>query len=270
MHTPSTLTRVMAHPFVRGARDTLPLMPGDIPAGLVYGVAARSAGLPPWLAQAMSAVIFAGSAQFAVVALAATGASAGVIVLTAALLNLRHMLYGASLAPFLRDAPRRWKIVLAYLLTDETYGVVIGRLAPMSQSDRLRYILGSGLTLWICWQGSTLIGVVIGSEVPASLSLDFAATLTFVVLLVPLLTERARVGAAVAAALVAVVAFNAPLRLGLIIATLAGVAVGLVTDWRKKPASAARSDEITAGISLSSPPAQVDDADHDEQLVKEV
>ena len=226
---------MLAHPLVRGARDTLPLMPGDIPAGLVYGVAARSAGLPPWLAQAMSAVIFAGSAQFAVVALVATGASAGVIVLTAALLNLRHMLYGASLAPFLRSAPRRWKIVLAYLLTDETYGVVIGRLGAMSLPERLRYMLGSGLILWISWQGSTLIGVVIGSVVPTSLSLDFAATLTFVVLLVPLLTERARVGAAVAAALVAALAFNAPLRLGLILAALAGVVVGLGMDRRRKP-----------------------------------
>ena len=233
MHTPHSLTRTLAHPFVRGARDTLPLLFGDVPAGLIYGVAAVSAGVPPWLAQAMSAVIFAGSAQFAVVALVVTGASAVVIVLTAGLLNLRHLLYGASLAPYIRSAPGRWKIPLAYLLTDEVYGVTIGRLSAMALPERLRYMLGSGLALWIAWQASTLVGVVVGSLVPASLSLDFAATLTFIVLLVPLLSERARVGAAVAAALVSALAFNAPLRLGLILAALAGVIVGLVLDHRR-------------------------------------
>ncbi|MFI5275959.1 MAG: AzlC family ABC transporter permease, partial [Ktedonobacterales bacterium] len=101
-----------------GARDTLPLLPGTVPFGLIYGATALAVGIPAWLTQMMSIVVFAGSAQFAIVLLVAGGASAVVLVLTAAILNLRHLLYSASLGPPLRDAPRGWRLALSYLLVD--------------------------------------------------------------------------------------------------------------------------------------------------------
>ena len=86
-----------------GARDTLPLLPGTIPFGLIYGATALTVGMPAWLTQMMSIVVFAGSAQFAVVLLVAGGASAVVLVLTAAILNLRHVLYSGREIPARRN-----------------------------------------------------------------------------------------------------------------------------------------------------------------------
>ena len=214
----------------RGVRDTLPLLPGTVPFGLVYGIAARAAHIPAWLTQAMSFIVFAGSAQFAVVTLVAAGAPVAVLVLTAAILNVRHLLYSASIAPPLRQAGRGWHVVLAYLLTDETYGTVIGRLAALAPAERTWYTLGAGLTLWIDWQLSTLAGLLVGAQIPPAWSLDFAATLTFIALLVPLLTDSSLVWAAVAAGLVAALTVGAPLKLGIVAAALAGVAAGVAAD----------------------------------------
>ncbi len=233
--------------LLRGMRDTLPLLPGVVPFGLIFGATAVAAHVPAWLAQAMSAIIFAGSAQFAVVLLVAGGASAFVLVLTATTLNLRHLLYSASLGPALRDAPRGWRLGLAYLLTDEMYGVVIGRILALPLRQRLRYILGSGLTLWVCWQLSTLAGILIGARIPAGWSLDFAATLTFIALLVPLLRDRALIVAALVAGIVAALTLGLPLKLGLVAAALAGVGVGVLLDhWPKRQtASAATTPAAT-------------------------
>ncbi|HET9110133.1 MAG TPA: AzlC family ABC transporter permease, partial [Ktedonobacterales bacterium] len=173
------------------------------------------------------------------------GASAFVLVLTATTLNLRHLLYSASIGPTVRGAPRGWRLALAYLLTDEVYGIVIGRILSMPMRARLRYMLGSGLTLWGSWQISTLIGILIGARIPASWSLDFAATLTFIALLVPLLRDRAVIGAAVVAAVVAALTVGAPLKLGLASAAVAGIAAGVAFD-RWLPRRAEQADTAPA------------------------
>lgn len=247
-----------------GARDTLPLLPGVVPFGLIYGATALAVGLPAWLAQAMSAIIFAGSAQFAVVLLVSGGASAFVLVLTATTLNLRHLLYSASIGPTVRGAPRGWRLALAYLLTDEVYGVVIGRMLSMPMPARLRYMLGSGLTLWGSWQISTLIGILIGARIPSSWSLDFAATLTFIALLVPLLRDRAVIGAAVVAAVVAALTVGAPLKLGLASAAVAGIAAGMAFDrWLPRRAEQTDTPPSTSTTATTSVAPTVDRAASD-------
>lgn len=248
------------HMALLGARDTLPLLPGVIPFGLIYGAAAIAAHIPAWLAQSMSFVIFAGSAQFAAVTLVAGGASVLVITLAAVILNLRHLLYSASLAPSLRDAPTGWRVALAYLLTDEVYGVVVARLSTMSRGERLRYMLGSGLTLWGSWQISTGLGILIGARVPASWSLDFAATLTFIALLIPLLADSAQVGAALTSALVAILTVNVPLKLGLVGAALCGVTVGVLLDRSPLGRSTRPSVALVEGVSEGVAGAEGSDA----------
>lgn len=234
MNTRYSISRARAEGVARllthGARDTLPLLPGTIPFGLVYGITARAAHIPPGLTQAMSVIIFAGSAQFAVVTLVAAGTPALIVVLTAAILNLRHLLYSASLAPTLRETPRRWRLLVAYLLTDETYGTVIGRAGSLLPAERSVYVIGSGLCLWSAWQLSTLVGLLAGAQIPASWSLDFAAPLTFIALLVPLVTDRSLVWAAALAAVAAGLTFGTPLKLGIVAAACVGVAAGLIAD----------------------------------------
>lgn len=237
-------TRRQESPFWAGVRATLPLLPGDLPVGVIYGVAARGAHVSPPLTQAMSSVIFAGSAQFAVVQLVAANVPVVLIVVTCCVLNLRHVLYSATLAPALREAPLGWRAVLSYLLTDETFGVTVGRLraegaAAMPVRWRIRYVLGSGVLLWASWNLATLVGLLAGAQVPAVPSLDFVATLTFIALAMPLVRGRAGAWAAGAAAVVAALSVGVPLNLGMLLAVAAGVLAGLLTDRRAPDKGAA-------------------------------
>lgn len=218
--------------FLSGFRAVFPLLIGAIPFGIIYGVLAISAGIPVVLAQAISFIVFAGSAQFIAAQLVGAGASGLVIILTTFVVNLRHALYSASVAPHLRELPRRWKWALAYLLTDEAYAVAITHYRNHAgQPNRHWYFLGAGMGLWTMWQASTALGIFLGSEVPPEWSLDFALALTFIALVVPALRSRADLAAALTAGVVAVMAHGLPFKLGLILAACAGISAGLLA-WR--------------------------------------
>ncbi len=220
--------------FLAGVRAELPIAVGVVPFGLIYGVVALASGLPPLPAVAMSSLVFAGSAQFLGARLIGMATPGLLVVLTTFIVNLRHLLYAFSLAPYLQERMRGWRWVLAYLLTDEAYAVTIlhYRQEETAAGPRHWFWLGSGLTLWLIWQLSTVGGVVLGAEVPASWQLDFALPLTFIGILVPVLKERPTQAAALAAGWMAVLAFSLPYKLGLILATLAGILLGFVWERR--------------------------------------
>jgi len=221
--------------FLSGVRDGLPILLGVAPFGMIYGVLAIAAGLKTAPAQAMSSIVFAGSAQFIAAQLFQDGAPAVVMLLTAFVVNVRHMLYSASIAPHLRHLSWKWKALLAYLLTDEAYAVVITHYnraqdTPDATSQRHWYFLGAGLALWVVWQISTGIGIALGAQVPARWGLDFTLALTFIALVVPALKDRASVAAALAAGIVAVLAAGWPYKLGLMAAAVCGIVVGMVLE----------------------------------------
>lgn len=218
--------------FLSGVRAELPILVGVVPFGLIFGALAVSAGLPPLLAQGMSSVIFAGSAQFIGAGLMADGAPALVLLATTLFVNLRHLLYSASLAPHVGHLPLRWRMLLAYLLTDEAYAVTILHYTESDSPPAARhwFFLGAGLTLWLGWQISTAAGVLLGAAVPPSWSLDFALPLTFIGMIVPTLRDRPHVGAALAGGVVAVLAAAWPYKLGLMAAALIGIAVGVALE----------------------------------------
>lgn len=226
--------------FLAGCRDEAPLLLGVAPFGMIYGIAALSAGVPAWLAQLASAVVFAGAAQLVIVQMLAAGAGALPIALTSGLLNLRHVLYSASMAEYVRHLPRRWRLLLAYLLTDEAYAVAVLRYqrrdhrAPPAPAPDLRhwYFLGAGFTLWAGWQLSTAAGLLFGATIPAAWELDFAVPLTFIALLTLLLRERAGQAAALVAGLGALAFAALPYKLGLVAAILLGLLAGVWTVRR--------------------------------------
>jgi 4-azaleucine resistance transporter AzlC len=221
--------------FISGVRDELPILLGGWPFGIIYGITALSAGLTPFDAQAMSAVVFAGSAQFIAVQLIHVATPALVIVLTGFVVNLRHALYSASVAPFVRHLSPAWKGLLAYLLTDEAYAVTITHYRAEGElTHKHWYFLGAGLALWTEWQISTAVGIFLGAQVPASLGLEFTLALTFIALVVPLIRDRPTLLAALTAGLVAVLAAGLPYRLNLMAAALAGILVGLWSEKRWK------------------------------------
>lgn len=221
--------------FLAGLRAIGPILIGTAPFGLIYGVLAVAAGIPVVLAQAISLIIFAGSAQFVAAQLIGAGASGLVIILTTFVINLRHALYSASMAGHVRELPRAWKWLLAYLLTDEAYAVAVTHYRDNAgEPDRHWYFLGAGVGLWATWQVSTAVGIFLGTGIPSEWSLDFTLALTFIALLVPALGTRADVVAALVSGTVAVAAFGLPYKLGLMLAAGSGIAAGMLA-WRVRP-----------------------------------
>ena len=219
------LTRRAA--FWLGVRALLPLLIGVAPFGVIYGIVALQSGLSPWTAQLMSAVLFAGSSQFLFAQLAGMAAPGAIIVGAIALINLRHALYSASVAPYLAHLPKRWKCVLAYLLTDEAYAAAI---TPMMNQDKRAprhwILFGAGFALWFGWQLSTAAGILLGTQLPKDLPLDFALPLTFIAIVVPLISDRARLMTALAAGGIAVALAGLPYKTGLIVAAVLALSLG--------------------------------------------
>lgn len=221
-----------AREFWAGVWALAPLLVGVVPFGMIYGVLALANGLSPAAALAMSSILFAGSAQFLFCQLIGAGAPATIIVAEVGLLNLRHLLYSAALAPRLAHLPRRWKLTLAYLLTDEAFAAINRReIEDQLHPYRHWFYLGAGLALWTGWQLSTAAGVLLGARLPSDWPLDFALPLTFIAIVAPLIRDRATLAAAVVAGFVALLVAGLPFKLGLLAATLAGMMVGWwVTD----------------------------------------
>jgi branched chain amino acid efflux pump len=222
--------------FLAGVRAEIPLLIGGIPFGLIYGAVALQAGLSTTAAQMMSSMVFAGSAQFITAQLVHEATPGFVIVLTIAVVNLRHMLYSASLAPYVASLSTRWKVLLSYLLTDEAYAPTILHYEKEGLRPYAHWFwLGAGSVLWVDWQISTAIGIFLGAAIPESWSLDFALPLTFIAMVVPVLKDRPAIAAALSAGVVALVAFSLPYKLGLILAALVGIIIGTILEGINSP-----------------------------------
>ena len=217
-----------------GVRAEFPLLIGVFPFGMIYGALALNAGLSASASQLMSSIVFAGSSQFVTAQLVHDAAPAFVIIVTIAVVNLRHMLYSASLAPYLHDLSLRWKALLSYLLTDEAYAPTIIKyerdgIKPFSHW----FLLGAGFSLWFTWQVSTALGIFLGTAIPEDWPLDFALPLTFIAMVVPILKNRPMVASALSAGVVALLAYSLPYKLGIILAALTGILVGTILESRQ-------------------------------------
>ncbi|TBU94015.1 AzlC family ABC transporter permease [Phytopseudomonas dryadis] len=224
------------HEFLQGLRDMLPMLLGAMPFGVIYGSLAGAAGLSAWQTIAMSVLVFAGSAQFIAISLLGGGATLSVLWLTTLVVNLRHALYSATLQPFVRHLPRRWRMPLAFWLTDETFAVVQQRYAEADVSPYKHwYFLGAALAMYVNWVGCTLIGLVFGQAVPdiAGWGLDFAMIATFIGVVVPMLRNLPQVAAALVAGAVALVCHDLPYKLGLMAAAFAGILLGVLLERRR-------------------------------------
>jgi 4-azaleucine resistance transporter AzlC len=218
-----------------GVRAEAPLLLGVIPFGLIYGVLGLAAGLPGWAVVLMSSVVFGGSSQVVFAQLWAAATPPVILTATVGVVNARHALYSASLAPILRTLPLRWKLLLSYLLTDEAYAAAIARLRDGAPTPHRHYfLLGTGLTLWTGWQLSSLAGVLVGSAIPSSWSLDFSIPLTFIALLVMAARGRSEVVAALVAAATALALQGMPHKLWILVAAAAGMGAGWLLRSRKE------------------------------------
>lgn len=220
--------------FLAGARAAVPMMLGVFPFGMVSGAVAAATGLSPVEALGMSLAVYAGASQLAAVQLYGAGAPPWLIVLTAAVVNLRFTMYSAAIAPYFRHLSWRRKALYSYLLTDQAFAFATHYYDRLSRPVREGwYYLGVALSLCATWQAGTALGVFLGARAPESGILGFMIPLVFLSLLIPALENRAAVAAAVTSGAVAVLAAGLPMNLGLMTAALAGIVVGLAAEGRR-------------------------------------
>jgi 4-azaleucine resistance transporter AzlC len=226
--------------FLYGSRDSIPMIVGILPFGLIYGALASLAGLSLGQALGMSLLVYAGSAQFIAISLLTLGSGAVVILLTTLVVNLRHVLYSAALQPYVGPLAQRWRIPLAFGLTDETFAVVQRRYLVRGMAEHGQwYHAGVALALYVAWVGSSLVGALFGQSVPnlAGWGLDFAMLATFIGIVVPALRSQPQIAAALVAGAVALLCHSWPYKLGLMAAALSGIAIGVFLERRKAPAT---------------------------------
>jgi predicted branched-subunit amino acid permease len=224
-----------------------PMLIGIVPFGLVAGATPPADGLGAWAAVGFSTIVFAGASQLAAADVLGDGGSWIVAALAAWTINLRMLLYSASISPFFARVRFGRRMEAAYVLTDQAYAVSITRwseaddeaLTAGGMRHRLPFYFGAALTLWTSWQLSTIAGIAIGSHVPDSLPLDFAVPLVFLVLLVPAINSRPTAIAAIGGGGGAVVAAELGAgTMSLIVGAITGIVAGTIAELVQERARA--------------------------------
>lgn len=218
-------------PMKAGAVAMAPVLIGIAPFAAVAGLAGTHNGFTVFETAAFSLLAYAGAAQVAALDLIGSGAGAGVVIATALIINMRFIVYSASLAPMFADSGFRQRAVGSYLLVDHAVPLTLTRTEGWSRRDQVVFYSSACLVFWITWQICSFIGSLLGS-LPDSGVLAFAVPISFLALLAPQLTERPKALAALVAAVVAVSCAGLPANLGMMLGTVAGIATGAAFGWR--------------------------------------
>ncbi|MBP7242223.1 AzlC family ABC transporter permease [Amaricoccus sp.] len=226
--------------FFRGMRDGAPFLIVIVPFGMLFGVVAREAGWDMAQILGMSVLVIAGASQFTALQLMQDHAPTFIVILTATVVNLRHAMYSASLAPHLGPLPLWKRALVAYALVDQTYGSAMHRyaLAPgLSPAEKAAVFFGCATQTCIVWYAATVAGALLGSGLPPALALDFAVPIAFIAIFAPALRSLPHLAAALVSVVVALLLASLPYGLGLIaaamLAMLAGAAVELALERRR-------------------------------------
>ena len=243
MHTDPEVP-IWRHPeFARGRREMVGTAIGIAAWGLITGVAMGKSGLPLPLMAFMSLVVFAGSAQLAVLPLLSTGAPVWVVWATALCVNLRFVIFSAQWRPYLMGYPIGARLRLAYLTADLNYVLFMRRFPdPTPAPEQLPYFWGGASTNWLAWQVPSLVGIVLADAIPVHWGIGFAGTLALLGLALSLLDNRATGVAGAVAGCAAVAAYALPLKLNIVVAIAAAVAIGLLMDHSSARTTRAADD----------------------------
>ncbi len=222
--------------FKQGVLQELPLQLGVFPFGIIYGVMAIESGLTFLQALLMSSIIFGGASQIAFVQLLSNSTPYGVIVTTVGAINSRHLLYSISMVEYLNKLSLSWRVTLAYLLTDEAYAVSIRKFINNSDNSILHYhLLGSGITLFLSWQISTLFGVWLGNDLPEFLDFQFIIPLTFIAIIIPMIKSKSTLITVISSGISALFFKNLDINFWIILSGLTGILGGMTSSrWDKK------------------------------------
>lgn len=226
--------------FLAGVVTSIPFMLVLVPFAMVFGVAATEAGWTLAQTIGMSIGVIAGASQFTALQLIADGAPTLVVILTALAINIRMVMYSASMVPHLGAAPLWQRVIVAYFLVDQTYGTAINRytLHPrMSQSEKMAFFFGAIVPVGIPWYVATYAGAVAGEAIPPGFALDFAVPVTFIALFAPALRRAPYLAAALVSVGAALLLTWLPFNLWLIVASLLAMLTGAGVElWQERRA----------------------------------
>lgn len=213
-----------------GTRHALLLVLGYIPFGLAAGAAMAQTNVHPVLSIIGSPIIFAGASQLIAIQLLSSGAGVALVVFSVVIINARHLLYSASMEPHLEQWSRGQRLAGAFFLSDPVYALAITRFereeGAGSKSEQLGYFFAAGVTCLLGWTGLVTIGVLLGGLIPPWVPLELAIPLTFLLLLLPLIKDRAGLVAASVGGVVAFIAAGLPFGIGLMVGAIAGLVAG--------------------------------------------
>ncbi len=217
--------------ILRGVSAVMPLCIGDFPFSFIVGALSVSMGMSVWQSTAWSCIVIAGSAQMLALNMLQSGASLGVIIFTTFVINLRHVLYSASMAGKVREASFFKKCFMSYALTDEVYATTIKNMDE-SKGDKYLFYFTVMLTFWGFWVLANFLGAVIGSSFPdiQKYGLDFAMVAAFIAIVIPQIKSQACTVAALVASVSGVLLVILPWSLGIVVASVLGVLAGLSMD----------------------------------------
>ncbi len=213
---------------VDALRAAVPLFIPAIPFGLVLGVAITDSAMPTAVAWSTNLAVFAGAAQLATVSLAAT-ATWLTLVATAAVINLRHVMYSAALSPRFNDQPRWFRWVGPFFLIDQLFALVSSR-TDMASPQWRRFYLSAGIFYFVSWTTVVTLGLVVGSSIPTEWRLDVAPAIMFAGLVVLGLTNRPGIVAAAVGAVVCLLSLDVPNNGGILVGAISGVVAGYLAD----------------------------------------
>ena len=221
--------------FLKGIIDVSPLMIPVIPFGLIFGVLSIDIGFSPLETIGMSIIIFGGASQIILLQLVSGGASSLVIISSVGAVNSRHLLYGAVVSEHLSDLKLIWKIIISYFLVDQAFASSNDFLKNNKNTNKHFHLFGGGVTCWIIWQTTTVLGIVLGSFIPEKLGLSFAVPLTFLALLVNDFRKLINLVVIIISGLVATLGYNyIPFKAYVIIAGLTALLAGaFLTKFKK-------------------------------------
>ncbi|MGF1806795.1 AzlC family ABC transporter permease [Aliivibrio sifiae] len=215
--------------FWQGTLAMIPLSIAVLPWGLLAGSFAIDVGLTPFEGQAMSAILFAGSAQLVAMGMIKTGAGLATMLLTTFFITSRHFLYSVSMRDKISPLPLRWRLSLGFLLTDELFAVC----GHQSEKQFNRwYALGAGFSFYFFWNAATLAGIVAGSYIPSlnELGLEFAVAATFIAIVVPTIKNNPVLVSVISALILSVTLTYFSVEGSLMIASIGGMVAGYLTE----------------------------------------
>jgi len=219
--------------FMQGVQDLLPTMIATSVWGFVTGVAMLKSGLTEAMASWMTVLVYAGSAQLTSLPLIESRSPLWLVFVAACVVNIRFVIFSAAMYPFFRHLSWKKRLGLGYLTGDISFVLFMARFGESAQRgipQHVWYLMGAVVPGWISWQVASIAGIFFGTFIPDAWSLEFAAVLALLAVLLPLVATRPLFACLVVAGVVAWAGQQLPLRLGLLAAVICGVIAGVVVE----------------------------------------